>query len=460
MNSSRMLNYKTWQVAFIALVLSFSGVCALFAWGQSGSGRDIPKANANKNTPAPRRTPSPRKGPRTNRSAAPATSREPEGHPPKLDTAGANERTFWETIRNSTDPADFQAYLEKYPGGEFAALARNRLRRLEADKPLANSNANTSAQSNTNSINPSRPSASPTVSLPPNSVSAVPAAAKTDSNTSTISNAAKKAESPNRFQSGFGLEFAWIPPGRFTMGSNNGGGDERPAHDVSIKEGFYLGRTEVTQSEWRAVMSTTIQQQRDKVNPSGAMRGEGDKYPMYYVSWIEVQEFIRRLNQRNDGYTYRLPTEAEWEYACRAGTTADYNGVLDTMAWFGNNSGRQTIDAAEIWRTDQINYVSRIIDNGNRTHPVGEKQPNGFGLFDMNGNLWEWCEDLYHWGYNAAPTDGSIWLSGGEKDIRVLRGGSWDFNSAFLRSTTRRGLSQDLHGNYFGFRIVAVVRPL
>jgi formylglycine-generating enzyme required for sulfatase activity len=262
----------------------------------------------------------------------------------------------------------------------------------------------------------------------------------------------------SRFKDAFGLEFVWIPPGTFKMGSSKRGNDEKPIHDVTIREGFYMSRNEVTQGEWQSIMATSVIQQRDKTNPVGALRGVGDQYPMYYVSWTDAQEFIKRLNQKSTSYTYRLPTEAEWEYACRGGVADDYNGAPDETSWYANNSGRQRIDAAEIWRTDQINYVKRIVDNGNQTHPVGQKQPNGFGLYDMNGNVWEWCEDLYHWGYAGAPLDATAWLSNGEKDSRVLRGGSWDFNATFLSSTTRSGLAQETRGNYFGFRLVAVAR--
>ena len=132
-----------------------------------------------------------------------------------------------------------------------------------------------------------------------------------------------------------------------------------------------MGRYEVTQAQWQAVMGN---------NPSN-FKG-CDQCPVETVSWDDAQEFIRKLNAQNDGYKYRLPSEAEWEYACRAGTTGDYAGNLDEMAWYGKNSG-------------------------GKTHSVGQKQANGLGLYDMHGNVWEWVEDRYHHNYNRAPTDGS-----------------------------------------------------
>ena len=149
------------------------------------------------------------------------------------------------------------------------------------------------------------------------------------------------------------------------------------------------------------------------------------------VSWDDAIAFIARLNAQKDGYSYRLPTEAEWEYACRAGTTGDYAGDLDAMAWYDKNSG-------------------------NKTHDVGTKLPNAFGLFDMHGNVWEWCQDWYHDSYNGAPTDGSAWLSGGEQKYRVLRGGSWVNVATFLRSANRVWITPDARNNPFGFRVVAV----
>src|SRR5438309_6413691 len=151
---------------------------------------------------------------------------------------------------------------------------------------------------------------------------------------------------------GVSLEMMEIPAGSFCMGSNNGEANEKPVHQVTIEYSFYLGRFEVTQAQWQAVMGN---------NPSSF---KGDfaepfiKLPVETVSWDDAQSFINKLNESNDGFTYRLPTEAEWEYACRGGTTGDYAGNLSEMAWYSENSE-------------------------NRTHTVGQKQPNAWGLFDM-----------------------------------------------------------------------------
>ncbi|MBC7910299.1 MAG: formylglycine-generating enzyme family protein [Pyrinomonadaceae bacterium] len=220
----------------------------------------------------------------------------------------------------------------------------------------------------------------------------------------------------------YGVEMVWIAPGSFEMGSNSGEADEKPVHRVTISKGFYMGKYEVTQKQWQAVMGA---------NPSNFT---GENLPVEKVSWYDAQDFINKLNEMNDGYKYRLPTEAEWEYAARAGTTGDYAGDLDEMAWYSDNSGK-------------------------KTHPVGQKQANGWGLYDMHGNVFEWCEDYWHDRYQGAPTDSSAWLSGGESRYRVLRGGSWDTDASYCRSARRSGFSiPENHLIIAGFRLVAVAR--
>jgi formylglycine-generating enzyme required for sulfatase activity len=220
------------------------------------------------------------------------------------------------------------------------------------------------------------------------------------------------------------IEMVYVTGGSFLMGSpeNEPGRykDEGPQHRVTVQD-FYIGKYEVTQAQWRAVMGT---------NPSSF---KGDNLPVENVSWNDAKEFCRKLSQMT-GKEYRLPTEAEWEYACRAKTTGAYAGDLDAMAWYDKNSG-------------------------SKTHPVGQKQPNAFGLYDMHGNVWEWCEDQWHDSYNGAPTDGRAWtdISATGSD-RVFRGGGWGYYAVICRSADRHNGAPGDRGDYVGFRLVRVGR--
>ena len=212
-----------------------------------------------------------------------------------------------------------------------------------------------------------------------------------------------------------GMRFVRIPAGSFQMGSNNGNDDEKPIHSVTLTKPFYLQTTEVTQGQWRAVMGD---------NPSRFKKG--DDYPVEQVSWNDVQEFLRKLNALDPGKNYRLPTEAEWEYACRAGTTGERYGELDAIAWYRDNSGGQT-------------------------HPVGEKHPNTWGLYDMLGNVLEWCADWYGGDYDAnSPATDPRGPSSGHG--RVLRGGSWDDVDSNVRSAFRDRYLPGHRYNDNGFR--------
>lgn len=214
-------------------------------------------------------------------------------------------------------------------------------------------------------------------------------------------------------------DFSLIPAGTFAMGSTNGLSHERPVHNVTITRPFYLQRTEVTQAQWQAVMGS---------NPS-FFTACGPACPVERVSWVDVQQFITKLNQMNPGVTYRLPTEAEWEYAARAGTTGDYggNGILNDMGWWSGNSG-------------------------GRTQPVARKLPNAAGLHDMHGNVWEWVQDWYSASYySASPAQDPPGPATGSS--RVLRGGSWNHSASNLRSAFRTLDSPSLRNNHVGFRL-------
>lgn len=217
-----------------------------------------------------------------------------------------------------------------------------------------------------------------------------------------------------------GMEFVLVKGGCFQMGDTFGDGrsDEKPAHEVCVDD-YYIGKYEVTQGQWKNVRGN---------NPS-RFSNCGDNCPVEQVSWDDIQDYIRILNQRT-GKTYRLPTEAEWEYAARSGGKSEkYAGGndVDTVAWYDNNSG-------------------------SRTHPVGQKQPNGLGIYDMTGNVWEWCQDWYGDGYyKSSPKDNPQGPSSGS--YRVLRGGSWSNNAANSRATDRNSVSPGYRSSGLGFRL-------
>jgi formylglycine-generating enzyme required for sulfatase activity len=191
--------------------------------------------------------------------------------------------------------------------------------------------------------------------------------------------------------------------------------EELPQHLVTISRAFYMATTAVTQSQWEAVMGN---------NPS---KFNGTDLPVEEVSWDDAQAFIVRMNKADPGKGYRLPTEAEWEYACRAGSTDISYGDLDAIAWYDGNSG-------------------------GRTHPVGQKEPNAWGLYDMNGNVDQWCQD--HYGetyYDGSPSTDPQGPWGGS--YRVIRGGGWNSSASWIRSAARHG---DVPGQRYqmGFRLV------
>jgi formylglycine-generating enzyme required for sulfatase activity len=226
-------------------------------------------------------------------------------------------------------------------------------------------------------------------------------------------------------------KFTLIPAGEFRMGSEEHDW-EKPVHKVKINKSFYLGTYPVTQREWKAVMGS---------NPS---HFKGNDLPVEQVSWNDVQEFIMKLNEKEGTNKYRLPSEAEWEYACRAGTTTrysfgDYVGDdefgLGGYAWYSKNSG----------------YPSK-------THPVGKKKLNPYGLYDMHGNVWEWVQDVWHNDYDGAPADGSAWESDSaweSGDIsRPCRGGSYSFGAECCRSADRNHQDTGDRFSVLGFRLI------
>jgi formylglycine-generating enzyme required for sulfatase activity len=237
---------------------------------------------------------------------------------------------------------------------------------------------------------------------------------------------------------GVSMDFMPIASGSFMMGSENGEDNEKPVHRVTFAQPFWLAKTEVTQAQYQQIMNS---------NPSEFV---GFDLPVETVSWHDAMSFCKKLTERErqagrlpEGYEYTLPTEAQWEYACRAGTTGDYAGDLDAMAWYYENSGDKRLD------DDSWSLVDAAESNS-QTHPVGTKRANAWGLYDMHGNVFEWCLDDWHRSYDGAPSDGSQWGDESDSD-RVNRGGSW-FNGASNCRAASRNWSPMRHECFQGFR--------
>ncbi len=273
---------------------------------------------------------------------------------------------------------------------------------------------------------------------------------------------ASSQTNPASLKNSIGMEFIPISPGKFMMGSEfktKRPGVTMPVHEVTLTEPFHLGVYEVTQQQFERVMG---------MNPT-RVKGQAD--PASAVSWSDAVTFCEKLSampaERSAGRVYRLPTEAEWEYACRAGTTTEYcfgddASKLGEYGWFVGNSGNSVIDFQALGPTEKVQAVQ---NNNNRLRPVGTKKPNAWGLYDMHGNMWEWCQDHYAQYTAKAVTDpinpapGTTSESSGNpvdqilNAGRVVRGGGWRVYAAGCRSAYRNSNDPSLRGPVNGFRV-------
>ena len=360
------------------------------------------------------------------------------------------ETVFWQSIVNSTSQADFEAYLARWPAGVYAPLARTRLVALRG------------------AVDPPR-SSSPSSSDPPDSLAAGSRSVFRDC-----------PDCP---------ELVVIPAGTFQMGSGRDEyesfRDERPRRQVSVKR-FALGRYEVTRAEYEAFVTATGHPDGDRCRTDDG-RGDwewrsrngaswrdprfsqDDDHPVVCVSWEDARSYVRWL-RRETGEQYRLPSEAEWEYAARAGTAMRrYWGGNDSREgrwgnWckyangFLGGSSRSSFEYGRRYflgmGADWLDYADNYCDDGNSyTAPVGSYEANAFGLFDMLGNVYEWVEDCWHDGYRGAPADEVAWTVRGDCGRRVLRGGSWGELPRYVRSAARHRLSVEDRSGDAGFRV-------
>ena len=225
---------------------------------------------------------------------------------------------------------------------------------------------------------------------------------------------------------GVSFTMIYVEPGTFQMGSTTGDSDEKPVHSVTISKGYYIGETEVTQALWKAVTGNSPTMSGSSWSTT---YGLGDNYPAYYISYEDVQSFITKLNSLT-GAQFRMPTEAEWEFAARGGNKSkgyEYSGsnTVGDVAWYYNNSG-------------------------SKTHAVKTKAANELGIYDMSGNVWEWCSDWYGSYSSSSVTDPTGPASGWD---RVSRGGSWSYYAALCRSANRNSYTPSARSGNLGVRL-------
>ncbi len=248
-----------------------------------------------------------------------------------------------------------------------------------------------------------------------------------------------------------GLNYVSIPSGEFMLGCSGGDAEcldaEQPAHGVRLTHGFWIGQNSVTVAAWKKFRSASGQPALAAKDNFGRLLNEGqgdDSFPATAMTWDQARQFCEWSGGR-------LPSEAEWEYAARAGSSSARYGSLDEIAWYGDNSGNSPVDTTALWASDRQHYAQRLYANGNGPHPVGQKKPNAWKLYDTLGNVWNWVADWYADGYyrQGAAVDPPGPSSG---TLRLLRGGSWFFSARSIRVSNRLKFAPNSRVFDFGCR--------
>ncbi|KLU36106.1 hypothetical protein AB595_15345 [Massilia sp. WF1] len=337
------------------------------------------------------------------------------------------ELAFWESIKDSKQVSDYEAYLKAYPKGRFAALAQARIATLRA------------AQSH------GAPAAAPPpkeiAAAPPPPASRTPAAKAGNAAAAKAAPAAPAAAALPARATAPGAEIKdcpacpsllSVPGGVFTMGNNASDPSEKPAHQVSIEAPFAIGRYEVTVQEWNACVAAGGCQKIDTA------AGAPPNAPMRDVSWDDAQQYVKWLGSVS-GKPYRLPTEAEWEFAARGGTTTRY--------WWGEQMVQGKANCKECGKPWQNEAPAN----------VGSFAANPFGLYDTSGGVWEWVADCWHNNFKGAPADARAW-DAPDCRVRVIRGGSWREGASYMVTSTRFKYDADVRHSQNGFRVARSLR--
>jgi formylglycine-generating enzyme required for sulfatase activity len=333
------------------------------------------------------------------------------------DSAEQYELAFWDSIKDSDHAADYEAYLQAYPKGRFAALAKARIERLRAagknGKPAA-----PATKAPERAPAPARKAQKEPPAQPQPALTAPPPAARPSGANAAATEIKDCATCP---------PLVSLPAGTFTLGSNSGDPSEKPAHRVAIATPFAIGKYEVTIEQWNACVEA------GGCSKPGADAKGAPNTPVRDVSWDDAQQYVKWL-AKVSGKPYRLPTEAEWEYAARGGTT--------TRFWWGEKmeTGKADCkDCGQPWT--QAGPVA-----------IGSFAANPFGLHDVNGSVWEWVEDCWHSSYKGAPANGHAWETSGCRE-RVIRGGSWREGASYMPSSTRFKYAASVRDGQNGFRV-------
>ena len=344
------------------------------------------------------------------------------------DTSEQYELTFWESIKDSNHVGDYEAYLQAYPNGRFVGLAKARIARLKASAPKeSEKEAPAPKPAPQQAAPPSPPKPRPEPAQKAQPPKPAPAPPQPEQRAQE-----RPAEKPAAASTGEVKDCAAcpvlvsLPRGSFTMGSNSGDPSEKPAHQVSIAKPFAIGKYEVTVEQWDACVDAGGCQ---KTGDNGRARNS----PARDVSWDDAQQYVKWLG-KTTGKAYRLPTEAEWEYAARGGTSTRY--------WWGEQMRAGMANCKECgdpWQKDA-------------PASAGSFAANPYGLHDVNGSVWEWVADCWHNSYKGAPADGHAWEETNCR-TRVIRGGSWREGASYMPSSTRFKYDASVRHSQNGFRV-------